>query len=159
MKARLGAAGRGVLALAAAAVLTLASGMALAQAGGGRRSPDANRQLGRMTQRLRFDADQQKQLLPVLEARDQQMMELRSKVRSGQLDRAAARTQMRAIHQDTTQKIDAVLTPVQRKEYEQYQAVRLERWKTRHQSRGGGTGMGPGGGMGSGLGGPPNTSP
>jgi protein CpxP len=150
---RIAAIGRGARGLAIIAALTLASGVAVAQQEMGRRGPDADAQLAQLTTRLHLSADQQQQIRPILVERNQQMVALRTKVRSGELDRAAAGSQMQAIHQETTQKIEAVLTPDQRSEYEKYLAEIAERWNAHPGMHRGGGGMGAGSGMGPGPGG------
>lgn len=139
--------------LAIVAALMLASGVAVAQQGPGRHGPDVDAQMARLTTRLQLTADQQQQIRPILESRNEQMVALRSKVRSGAIDRDGARSQMQAIHQETTQKVDAVLTADQRKEYQQYMQEIASRWKSHRGMRGEGGGMGRGPGTAPGPGG------
>lgn len=81
-----------------------------------RMSPD--RQLKRMTRQLNLSADQQSQIKPVLESRQQRMQAL---WQDQSLSRQDRRQKMTAIQQDTSSKIEAVLSDSQKQQYEAMQ--------------------------------------
>jgi len=111
-------------------LLSLAGGAALAQDnttpqpqqgqwgghGGHRMDPDA--QLKHLTKQLDLTADQQTQIKPILESRDQQMKDLWQDQSLAQADRHA---KMKSIQDDSRAKIEAVLNDTQKQKYEAMQ--------------------------------------
>jgi protein CpxP len=108
--------------LSAILALTLAGGFALAQAAdpapapaapaaqGHHHAPDPHREAMRISKLLNLSADQTAKLEPILADRDQKIAALRSNPSLSSQDKKA---QMRAIHKDMKQQLDAVLTPEQ----------------------------------------------
>ena len=86
-----------------------------AQAEGGSRQFDPNRQMRMMTKKLNLTADQQQQLLPILTDRNQQMQAIRNDSSLSHQDRHA---KMLTIREDSQTKIKALLTPDQQKAYD-----------------------------------------
>ena len=103
-------------------------------AGGGHRGMmDPAQQLEGMTKRYNLTADQQTQIKPILAQQQQQMQALRG---DSSLSREDRMTKMQSIHADTKTRIEAVLNPDQKKQFEADQ----QRMQQRMQ------GGGPGGG-------------
>ena len=100
-----------------------------------RRRPNARRQLKRLTARLNLTADQQQQILPILQQRDKQMRAIHD---DSSLQPQQRRQQMRDLMQGTRQKLEAVLTDSQKQQYEDMMK--------RGRERMGNGGMGPNGG-------------
>jgi periplasmic protein CpxP/Spy len=96
----------------------------------GRMNPDA--QLQHLTKALDLTPDQQSQIKPVLEARQQQMQAL---FHNDSLSRDDRHTQAQQIRTDTNTKIEAVLNDQQKQKFETMQARMQERMRER---RGGG---------------------
>lgn len=120
--------------LALAGLLTVGGGAAIAQdntaappqqgQGYGHRgmmSPDE--QLNHLTKALNLSSDQQAQIKPILENAHQQAMQLHQDQSLAQQDRF---TKMQALHQDTNNKIEAVLNDTQKQKFEEMQAKRQE---------------------------------
>ena len=78
------------------------------------RAVDPNQQLQHMTKRLNLSADQQQQILPILQDRTQQMEAIRNDQSLSRQDRHA---KMQALREQTQDKIKAVLNPEQQKTY------------------------------------------
>jgi periplasmic protein CpxP/Spy len=137
---------KAIYSLALTGLLTLAGGAALAQDnaappqqgqgdwGHGRRGMNADAQLKHLTKQLDLSAEQQGQIKPILESRDQQMKQLWQDQSIAQQDRF---TKMKAIRDDSKAKIEAVLNDTQKQKYEAMQARMME--------HGRGPGSGPGG--------------
>lgn len=89
-------------------------------------SPD--RQLEHMSRHLNLTADQQAQIRPLLVARQQQM---RALWQDQSLSRQDRHQKMRAIQQETSTKIEAVLNNSQRQKYEAMQKKMRERREQR----------------------------
>jgi protein CpxP len=120
--------------LALTGLLSLAGSAALAQDnaapqqapgqwghGGGRMNPEA--QLQHLTKQLDLTADQQAQIKPILESRDQQAKQLWQDQSLAPQDR---HTKMKAIQDDSKAKIEAVLNATQKEKYEAMQAKMQE---------------------------------
>jgi periplasmic protein CpxP/Spy len=106
------------------------------QGPGGRRgmmNPDE--QLARMTQRYNLSTDQQTQIKPILASTQQQMQALRS---DSSLSREDRMTKMMSIRSDSSSKIEAILNPDQKKQFEADQQRMQDRMRN-----GGGPGGGP----------------
>lgn len=99
--------------------------------GRGRMSPDE--QLKHMTKELGLSSDQQSQILPVLQDRQQKMEAIRE---DQSLSREDRRSKMMAIRTDSDAKIQALLTDQQKQKYQAMQ----ERMQERHGERGQGQG-------------------
>ncbi|HVJ06845.1 MAG TPA: hypothetical protein VM554_00525 [Acidisarcina sp.] len=76
--------------------------------------PDPAKQLAHMTQKLNLSADQQTQIKPILESRNQQMEALHADSTLTRQDRMA---KMKRIQEDTHSKIEAVLNDEQKKKF------------------------------------------
>ena len=95
---------------------------------------DPAQQLEGMTKRYNLSADQQTQLKPILASQQQQMQALRG---DSSLSREDRMTKMQSIHADTKTKIEAVLNPDQKKQFEEDQQKMQERMQQRMQGGGG----------------------
>jgi hypothetical protein len=82
----------------------------------GRRQADPNRQIQMLTKKLNLTADQQNQLLPILTDRQQQMAAIWNDNSLSKQDRHA---KVRAIREESKNKIEAVLNTNQKQTYEQ----------------------------------------
>jgi hypothetical protein len=91
-------------------------------------------QLKRMTKQLNLTADQQQQILPILQDRDKQMSDLRQNSSVSPQDR---HSQMRSIGDTTNQKIEAILNDTQKQQYEAMQAKQRQRMQERRQQNSG----------------------
>ncbi len=131
--------------LALTGLLSLAGGVAFAQDnaspqepqaqgqgqwghGGRRMNPEA--QLEHLTKQLDLSADQQAQIKPILESRDQQAKQLWQDQSLAPQDRHA---KMKAIQEDSKTKIEAVLNDTQKQKYEAMQARMQERMQENRQ--------------------------
>jgi hypothetical protein len=85
-------------------------------------NPDT--QLQRLTKKLDLSTDQQSQIKPLLDSRQQQMQELWQDQSLSQSDR---RTKAMGIQTDTNGKIEAVLSDTQKQQYEAMQAQMKQR--------------------------------
>lgn len=134
------------LALAGILTLGMAAGMAVAQDQSdqsappsnpnmqGRRGMNPDEQLKHLTKQLDLSADQQSQIKPILESRDQQMQQLWQDQSMSREDR---HQKMSAIQTDSNSKIEAVLNDTQKQKYEQMQAeMRQRRQGGRQPSQG-----------------------
>ena len=115
--------------LPAVLTITLTSGLAFAQAPAssakphvGRHAHNPHREAMKMGQRLNLSADQTAKLEPILANRDQKAAALRSNTALSPQD---MKIQMRAIHKETRQQLNAVLTPEQ-----------MQQMKTMHRGHG-----------------------
>jgi Spy/CpxP family protein refolding chaperone len=98
---------------------------------GHRGSTDTTQQLQRLTKTLDLSADQQSQIKPILDARQQQMQQLWQDQSTSRDDR---RAKMQSIQADTSSKIEAVLNDTQKQKYESMQAQMRERRMNHRQS-------------------------
>jgi periplasmic protein CpxP/Spy len=97
---------------------------------------DPNRQVQMMAKRLNLSDDQQKQLLPILTSRRDQMESLRSDTSLSAKDRHA---KMKSIREATDTQIRALLNDSQKQTYDQMQQQMRERGQERreqHQNSG-----------------------
>jgi periplasmic protein CpxP/Spy len=85
---------------------------------GGHRGMNADRQLEHLTRVLNLTSDQQAQIKPILQDRDQKMQALWQDPSTDQQDK---RSQMRSIRQNSNVQIEAVLTDQQKQQFEQMQ--------------------------------------
>jgi periplasmic protein CpxP/Spy len=115
--------------LALTGLLSLAGGVALAQDnaappqgegqwGHGHHGMNPEAQLQHLTKQLNLTADQQTQIKPILESRDQQMKQLWQDQSLAASDRHA---KMKTIQEDSRTKIEAVLNSTQKQEFEAMQ--------------------------------------
>jgi periplasmic protein CpxP/Spy len=125
--------------LALTGLLSLAGSVALAQEnaappqqgqGYGHRGMNPDAQLQRLTKHLNLTAEQQAQIKPILESRDQQMKQLWQDQSLAPQDR---HSKMKAIGEDSKTKIEAVLNDSQKQQYEAMQAKMQERMQSRTQ--------------------------
>jgi len=93
------------------------------------RRMNSDRQLKRMTKQLDLSADQQTQIKPILDSRNEQMQQLRQDKTTSREDR---REKMQGIQQDTNQKIEAVLNDTQKQKFEADQAKMKEHMNRHH---------------------------
>jgi periplasmic protein CpxP/Spy len=129
-----------IYSLALSGLLTLAGGAAFAQdnaapqvpqgQGYGHRGMNPDAQLKHLTKQLDLTAEQQTQIKPILESRDQQMKQLWQDQSIAPQDR---RTKMQAIHADSKAKIEAVLNDTQKQKYEAMEAEMHEHGQARMQ--------------------------
>ena len=91
-------------------------------------NPEA--QLQHLTKQLNLSADQQAQIKPILESRDQQAKQLWEDQSLAPQDKHA---KMKAIQEDSKGKIEAVLNDTQKQKYEALQAKMQERMQGRTQ--------------------------
>jgi periplasmic protein CpxP/Spy len=128
------------LALAGLLTMGMATGAAFAQDQSappspppnmhGRRGMDPDAQLKRLTKQLDLSADQQSQIKPILDSRQQQMQQLWQDQSLSPDDR---HQKMTGIQSDTTNKIEAVLNDTQKQKYEAMQAQMKQRMMQRQQ--------------------------
>jgi Spy/CpxP family protein refolding chaperone len=85
---------------------------------------DPKTQLEHMTKALNLTADQQNQILPILTDHQQQMVALRNDDSVAQQDRWE---KMKAIREDMRTKVSAILTPDQKKKFEQMEQRQRDR--------------------------------
>lgn len=93
---------------------------------------DPNRRLHFLTKKLNLTSDQQKQILPLLTQQQQQMQQLFSDHSLTRKDRFA---KMRAVREQTTSSIKAVLNDQQKQQWEQMQQRMHQRMQERRQQR------------------------
>lgn len=96
----------------------------------GHRGMDPDIQLKHMTKELDLTADQQSQIKPMLESRQQQMQQLWQDQSMSREDR---HSKMQTIQQDTSSKIEAVLNDTQKQKYESMETRNRERRMHRQQ--------------------------
>jgi periplasmic protein CpxP/Spy len=129
----------GLLSLGMAGSAALAQDNAAPQAaqeGHGRRGMNPEMQLKHLTRELNLSAEQQTQIKPILESRDQQAQQLWQDQSMSREDRHA---KMKAIQDDSKAKIEAALNDTQKQKYEAMQAQMEQR---RHGGPGGPGGPG-----------------
>jgi protein CpxP len=118
--------------LALAGLLSVAGGAALAQdnaapqqgQGYGHHGMNPDAQLQHLTKQLDLSAEQQAQIKPILENRDQQMKQLWQDQSLAPADRHA---KMKTIQEDSKGKIEAALNDTQKQKFEAMQARMHER--------------------------------
>lgn len=93
-----------------------------------RHAVNPDRQLKMLTKRLNLTADQQAQLRPILEDRASQADAIRN---DASLQKKDKRDKMRSLRDDSTQKIEALLTPEQKQNYDSM----MQRMKGHRQSK------------------------
>jgi hypothetical protein len=108
-------------AVATAMLMALGAGAALAQG-----PPDpaamAERQLTRMTERLKLTADQEKKLKPILLESSKANAKMREKMTPGEPPSEEMRAEMMKSRQALNAKVAEVLTDDQKKDYEKMQS-------------------------------------
>jgi hypothetical protein len=105
------------------------------QNGGSGRGPammDPNKRLAHMTQRDNLTADKQNQILPILQNEQQQSQALRGDTTLSRQDKHA---KMMSLHQDTTQKIEAVMNDDQKQKFEADQQ-RMQQMRAQRMQQG-----------------------
>jgi Spy/CpxP family protein refolding chaperone len=102
--------------------------------GGHGRWGNPDEMLAHMTKRYNLTADQQTQLKPILTDQQQQMMQMRSDTTMSKQDKMA---KMKSMHDESTQKIEAILTPDQKAKFESDQAAMAAKRAERMQNGGG----------------------
>jgi hypothetical protein len=107
----------GMLALSAQAALYAqdAGGQQQGQWQGHREGMNPERQLEHLTKVLNLSADQQSQIKPILESRQQKMQAL---FQNQSLSREERHSQMESIHQSTKTQIESVLNDQQKQQFE-----------------------------------------
>lgn len=98
--------------------------------------PSPERQLKHLTKTLSLTADQQKQMLPILQDRQTQMEAMRNNT---SLDPQQRRGQMRTLMQDTNQKLEAVMTGSQKQQFEQQMQARRQHMQNGHMGQNSGS--------------------
>lgn len=83
--------------------------------GGGHMMMDPDQRLAHMTKRYNLTADQQSQIKPILQDEQQQMQTMHS---DSSMSRDDKHAKMMSMHQESTQKIEAVLTDQQKQKFE-----------------------------------------
>jgi periplasmic protein CpxP/Spy len=101
-----------------------------------RHRPDPQHQLQVLTKRLNLTDDQQKQILPILTDRQQQMESIRNDSSLSQKDRIA---KMRSVREESDSKIKAVLTDDQKQTFDQMQQQMRERAHERREQQNAGS--------------------
>jgi protein CpxP len=101
--------------------------------GRGHRGMDPDEQLKHLTKALDLTSDQQTQIKPILESQQQQMMAVHQDQSLSREDRMA---KMKALHEDSTTKINAVLNDTQKQKFADMQAKMQERMQQRTQGGG-----------------------
>ena len=90
---------------------------------------DPQHEMQHMTKALNLSSDQQSQIMPILQNRSDQMMQMHQDTSMSQSDRMA---KMKAMDQDSNAKVEAVLNDQQKAKYEKMMARRR---KHMHQMR------------------------
>jgi periplasmic protein CpxP/Spy len=90
---------------------------------------DAQTQLQRLTKQLQLSADQQSQIGPMLQQRDQQLQSLHD---DASLKPADRRAKVMSIMQDSETQIGGVLTPAQRDKWKAMREKAIERAQEKH---------------------------
>jgi Spy/CpxP family protein refolding chaperone len=112
-----------------------AEGGGMSHHGGHMMDPD--QRLAHMTKRYKLTADQQSQIKPILQDEQQQMQTLHSDTSMSRDDKRAKAMSM---HQDSTQKIEAVLNDQQKQKFEADQQKMQQRMQERRSQMQGGAG-------------------
>src|SRR5690348_9282916 len=102
-----------------------------------RHHADPQEQLDRLSKKLNLTDDQQKQILPILTGRQEQMHGIWS---DSSLSREDRQAKMHAVREDSEAKIRAVLTDSQKQSYDQMQQMREREKQHREQKQNSGTG-------------------
>ncbi|MGH9615175.1 MAG: hypothetical protein ACRD28_00430 [Acidobacteriaceae bacterium] len=100
------------------------------------RRHSANGELKHLTKTLNLTEDQQQQMKPILQERQEKMKSIRN---DSSLSAEQRRQQMRDAWQDSQQKLEAVMTDTQKQQYEQQMQQRRSHMRNRN-----GQGMGTG---------------
>lgn len=98
---------------------------------GSHHAPDPKRQIQVLTKRLNLNADQQSQILSILNDRAQQVQALRA---DSSLSRQDRHDKMREIRETSNTKIRALLTADQQQTFDQMQQRARERARQHHQN-------------------------
>lgn len=93
-------------------------------------SPD--QELAHMTRALQLNSDQQSQLMPILQSRQQQLMQVHQDTSMSREDR---RAKMKSIDDDANSKVEAVLNDQQKAKFEKMVQRRQERMEHMHEMR------------------------
>jgi periplasmic protein CpxP/Spy len=96
------------------------------------RAPDPARQAKYLGKKLNLSQDQLSQIQPILADRDQQIQTLRGDTSLTQTDR---RAKMKSIHEDSNNKIEAVLNDQQKQQFEQMQQSQRGRRQSAPQAQ------------------------
>jgi hypothetical protein len=99
---------------------------------GGPAMMDPNKRLAHMTKRYNLTSDQQNQILPILQNEQQQSQALRGDTTLSRQDKHA---KMMSLHQDTTQKIEAVMNDDQKQKFEADQQ-RMQQMRAQRMQQG-----------------------
>lgn len=102
--------------------------------GGGARN---ERILAVLTERVDLTEEQQKAVRPILDERSKTMRELRQRARNGE-DREAVRTEMDALIESSSKKVEALLTEKQLPVYRKFREERRNQAQQRRKRPGGG---------------------
>jgi periplasmic protein CpxP/Spy len=94
------------------------------QMSGKKKNMTPDQQLQRMTDKLNLTSDQQSQIKPVLEDRQQKMQALKQ---DQTLSKSDKKSQARSIRDDSNSKIEAVLNPDQKQKFEAMQQKKSEK--------------------------------
>lgn len=97
----------------------------------GPRGADPQQMVNRLSKRLNLSSDQQQKLLPIFTNQQQQMQSLRQDTSLSREDRM---TKMKSIHEDTNNKINAILNDEQKQKYADMQQKMRDRMQERMQS-------------------------
>lgn len=100
----------------------------------------AQRQLKHMTKTLNLTADQQQQMLPILQDLHSKMKGMHENT---SLSPQQRREQGRTLMQDTNQKLEAIMTDSQKQQFEQQMQQRHQRMRDRRMNQGSGAGTPP----------------
>lgn len=111
-----------------------------------RHPPSPRRQLRHLTKMLNLTADQQQQMLPILQEQHRRMDATHNNTA---LNRQERRQQMRAAMRDSHEKLEALMTETQKQQFEQVMQQRRDRMRNRGMGtqQGGGTPPPPPGGQ------------
>lgn len=93
-------------------------------------APDPDHQAKRLAKQLNLTSDQQRQLVPILANRDQQIAALRS---NASLSTADRHSQMKSIRENADEQINGVLNDQQKQAYAQLKQQRRERSQQRRE--------------------------
>ncbi|HEX6547038.1 MAG TPA: hypothetical protein VF023_12070 [Bryobacteraceae bacterium] len=99
----------------------------------GARNADPQQMVNRLSKRLNLTSDQQQKLLPIFTDQQQQMKSL---WQDNSLSRDDRMTKMKSIHEDTNNKVNAILNEEQKQKYADMQQKMRERMQNRMQSHG-----------------------
>jgi Spy/CpxP family protein refolding chaperone len=88
--------------------------------------PDARKQMTRLSRKLQLTPEQAARIEPLLQGRQQQMVQLRGDASLAPRD---LHKRLRALRQDTDGQIQAILTGSQRQRYQQMQQAAMQKHK------------------------------